>query len=263
MGIGFQILNGIQDADEASIISRAGNIGTVTIATNMAGRGTDIKPSREVVDLGGIHVIGTEHHAANRIDRQLIGRAARQGDPGSAQLFLSADDLLIDRRVGQEVAGEPMRSSVTQRIDVRRSAAGAAAIRSASSRLQTKRSIGLAAATGFSLSRTAGKTGRVIGRNDPCSWPPVDRLAITEEQATPKNKSRDDLHLTSSLTFSAPDLQSNSAQDGRTVLTGCLGLAHRPVYVMSKADRFESERPDRPILTCPGMVGSTILTPRP
>jgi preprotein translocase subunit SecA len=93
----FQLLNGVQDADEASIIARAGIVGTVTIATNMAGRGTDIQPDADALARGGLHVIGTERHDSSRIDRQLIGRAARQGNPGSAQFFVSAEDELLVR----------------------------------------------------------------------------------------------------------------------------------------------------------------------
>src|SRR5262249_18795308 len=81
---------------EAKIVARAGRAGRVTIATNMAGRGTDIKPSPEVVAAGGLHVLGTERHEAKRIDRQLIGRAGRQGDPGSGQFFVALDDELLE-----------------------------------------------------------------------------------------------------------------------------------------------------------------------
>ena len=68
----------------------------MTIATNMAGRGTDIKPTRDVIEAGGLHVLGTERHEALRIDRQLMGRAGRQGDPGSAQFFLCLEDELLE-----------------------------------------------------------------------------------------------------------------------------------------------------------------------
>jgi preprotein translocase subunit SecA len=94
-GLAHQLLNGCQDEEEARIIERAGEPGTVTIATNMAGRGTDIKLSRDALSQGGLHIIGTERHDSRRIDRQLFGRSARQGDPGSAQFFLSAADHLI------------------------------------------------------------------------------------------------------------------------------------------------------------------------
>lgn len=93
--IPFQLLNGRQDAAEADVIADAGRAGAVTIATNMAGRGTDIKPDAEAQSLGGLHVIVSERHDSSRIDRQLIGRSARQGEVGSAQVFISADDDLI------------------------------------------------------------------------------------------------------------------------------------------------------------------------
>jgi preprotein translocase subunit SecA len=83
-------------AQEAEIVALAGQKGRVTIATNMAGRGTDIKPGDEVLAAGGLHVLGTERHDAKRIDRQLAGRAGRQGDPGSAQFFLSLEDELLE-----------------------------------------------------------------------------------------------------------------------------------------------------------------------
>jgi len=94
-GVPHQLLNGKQDADEAMVIAGAGQPGAVTIATNMAGRGTDIKLAPGVAERGGLHVISTERHASGRIDRQLVGRCARQGDPGTAQFFVSADDELI------------------------------------------------------------------------------------------------------------------------------------------------------------------------
>ncbi|MFO0851552.1 MAG: preprotein translocase subunit SecA [Gemmataceae bacterium] len=96
MGIEHQVLNARQDANEAQIVSQAGQRGKVTVATNMAGRGTDIKLGPGVAELGGLHVIGTERHEAERIDRQLAGRAGRQGDPGSAQFFVSLEDQLLE-----------------------------------------------------------------------------------------------------------------------------------------------------------------------
>ncbi len=92
-----RVLNAAQNEQEANIIAEAGNVGKITVATNMAGRGTDIILGRGVVELGGLHVISTEPHSSHRIDRQLFGRAARQGDPGSAQLFASAEDDLFIR----------------------------------------------------------------------------------------------------------------------------------------------------------------------
>lgn len=94
-GIGHEVLNAKQHQREAEIISRAGMPGAITIATNMAGRGTDIKLGPGVVEKGGLHIIGTERHEARRIDRQLRGRAGRQGDPGSSKFYLSLEDDLM------------------------------------------------------------------------------------------------------------------------------------------------------------------------
>jgi preprotein translocase subunit SecA len=91
-GLAHRVLNATHTAEEASIVSEAGQGGQITVATNMAGRGTDIKLSRGVAELGGLHVISTEPHGSFRVDRQLFGRAARQGDPGCAQMFASAED---------------------------------------------------------------------------------------------------------------------------------------------------------------------------
>ncbi|HXG08461.1 MAG TPA: preprotein translocase subunit SecA [Gemmataceae bacterium] len=96
LGIEHQVLNARQLEKEAQIVAQAGQPGKVTIATNMAGRGTDIKLGPGVAEAGGLHVLGTERHDARRIDRQLAGRAGRQGDPGSAQFFLSLEDELLE-----------------------------------------------------------------------------------------------------------------------------------------------------------------------
>ena len=90
-----QLLNGIQDAEEAAIIARAGQPAAITVATNLAGRGTDIKLADSVRQAGGLHVIVTEHHSLARVDRQLVGRCARCGDPGSARFYLSPQDQLF------------------------------------------------------------------------------------------------------------------------------------------------------------------------
>jgi len=95
-GVTHQVLNAEQTEREAEIVSLAGQPGAVTVATNMAGRGTDIKLGIGVAEAGGLHVIGTERHEAERVDRQLIGRAGRQGDPGSAQFLLSLEDQLLE-----------------------------------------------------------------------------------------------------------------------------------------------------------------------
>ncbi len=94
-GIVHSVLNAKYHQQEAEIVARAGQRGSVTIATNMAGRGTDIKLGTGVPDLGGLHVLATERHEARRIDRQLRGRCARQGDPGSSHFFLSLEDDLM------------------------------------------------------------------------------------------------------------------------------------------------------------------------
>jgi preprotein translocase subunit SecA len=95
----FNLLNAVRHREEARIVAAAGEQNRITIATNMAGRGTDIKLGRGVAEKGGLHVIATERHESGRIDRQLFGRCARQGDPGSAQSFISAEDELIKRFV--------------------------------------------------------------------------------------------------------------------------------------------------------------------
>jgi preprotein translocase subunit SecA len=95
-GVTHQVLNAEQTEREADIVSLAGQPGAVTVATNMAGRGTDIKLGPGVAEAGGLHVIGTERHEAERVDRQLVGRSGRQGDPGSAQFMLSLEDQLLE-----------------------------------------------------------------------------------------------------------------------------------------------------------------------
>jgi preprotein translocase subunit SecA len=94
-GIPHSVLNAKYHQQEAEIIAKAGEPGRVTIATNMAGRGTDIKLGAGVVDRGGLHIIGTERHEARRIDRQLRGRSGRQGDPGSSRFYMSLEDDLM------------------------------------------------------------------------------------------------------------------------------------------------------------------------
>lgn len=89
------VLNAKYHEKEAEIVTRAGQRGAITIATNMAGRGTDIKLGTGVTEIGGLHVIGTERHESRRIDRQLRGRCARQGDPGSSHFFISLEDTVM------------------------------------------------------------------------------------------------------------------------------------------------------------------------
>jgi len=103
-GIPHQVLNAHQIAAEAEIIACAGESGRVTVSTNMAGRGTDIKLGPGVAELGGLHVIATEMHEAARIDRQLSGRCGRQGDPGTFRQYVSMDDELLKSGLGPERA---------------------------------------------------------------------------------------------------------------------------------------------------------------
>ena len=103
-GIEHKVLNAHEVAAEAEIVARAGQPGKVTVATNMAGRGTDIKLDPGVADLGGLHVICTELHESQRIDRQLIGRCGRQGDPGTYRQFLALDDEILLTGLGPKRA---------------------------------------------------------------------------------------------------------------------------------------------------------------
>ncbi len=115
-GIPHQVLNAKNHEGEAQVVAQAGRLGTVTVSTNMAGRGTDIvlggadtdrsgwqQEHDRVVELGGLHVVGTEHHDARRIDNQLRGRAGRQGDPGSSQFYISLEDELMQRFGGERI----------------------------------------------------------------------------------------------------------------------------------------------------------------
>src|SRR6202012_2454378 len=94
-GLIHSVLNAKFHQQEAEIVARAGQRGSITIATNMAGRGTDIKLGEAVHSAGGLHVLGTERHESRRIDRQLRGRCSRQGDPGSSHFFISLEDDLM------------------------------------------------------------------------------------------------------------------------------------------------------------------------
>lgn len=105
-GIECQILNANEVEREAEIVAEAGKKGRVTVATNMAGRGTDIKLENDIREIGGMHVICTELHDAARIDRQLIGRCGRQGDPGTYRQYLSLDDEILRTGYGMERAAQ-------------------------------------------------------------------------------------------------------------------------------------------------------------
>jgi len=106
-GVTHNVLNAKMHKQEAQIVEEAGKAGVVTIATNMAGRGTDIKLSKEVKEAGGLAIIGTERHDSRRVDRQLRGRAGRQGDPGSSQFYVSLEDNLM-RLFGSERVSKVM-----------------------------------------------------------------------------------------------------------------------------------------------------------
>ncbi len=112
VGVTHHVLNARHEAAEAAIVSRAGGRGAVTISTNMAGRGVDIRLGEGVAALGGLHVIGTSRHDSRRIDDQLRGRAGRQGDPGSSQFFVSREDRLL---VSSADAGEQLTADQAQR----------------------------------------------------------------------------------------------------------------------------------------------------
>src|ERR1035438_6431892 len=99
--IPHNVLNAKQHAREAQIVAEAGLAGAITIATNMAGRGTDIKLGPGVKEAGGLAIVGTERHESRRVDRQLRGRSGRQGDPGSSQFFVALEDNLM-RMFGSE-----------------------------------------------------------------------------------------------------------------------------------------------------------------
>jgi preprotein translocase subunit SecA len=113
-GIKHNVLNAKYHQQEAEIVSQAGQRGAVTIATNMAGRGTDIKLGPEVPDLGGLHILGTERHESRRIDRQLRGRAGRQGDPGSSRFSLSLEDDLMRLFGSERISGLMQRMGVQE-----------------------------------------------------------------------------------------------------------------------------------------------------
>ncbi|HVX85844.1 MAG TPA: hypothetical protein VH253_13770 [Phycisphaerae bacterium] len=97
LGLDHQVLNAVRHAEEAQIVAGAGAMHRITVATNMAGRGTDIKLARGVPELGGLAVVAAERNETRRVDRQLFGRAARQGDPGRAQAYVSLEDELLER----------------------------------------------------------------------------------------------------------------------------------------------------------------------
>ena len=124
-GVPHNVLNAKEHAREAEIIKDAGQVGAVTIATNMAGRGVDIKIDDTVRELGGLYVLGTERHEARRIDNQLRGRSGRQGDPGETRFYLSGQDDLVRLFAGDRIHNimerfklpddQPMEASILSR----------------------------------------------------------------------------------------------------------------------------------------------------
>ncbi len=123
-GLECSVLNATRHAEEAAIVEKAGEPGRITIATNLAGRGTDIKLGPGVAEAGGLCVVATERHESGRIDRQLYGRSGRQGDPGSAQAFVSVEDELLVR-----FCSAPVRAALREAI--RRGLPGSARLASA------------------------------------------------------------------------------------------------------------------------------------
>ena len=113
-GIKHNVLNAKLHQKEADIVAEAGQAGTVTIATNMAGRGTDIKLGEGVVAAGGLAIVGTERHESRRVDRQLRGRAGRQGDPGSSQFFVSLEDNLMRLFGSERISGIMVRMGIEE-----------------------------------------------------------------------------------------------------------------------------------------------------
>lgn len=113
-GIPHEVLNAKNHAREAEIIAHAGEAGRVTIATNMAGRGTDIKLTPESIEAGGLYILGTERHEARRIDNQLRGRAGRQGDPGESRFYISLEDDLIRRFAGDGIKSKMQWMGMTE-----------------------------------------------------------------------------------------------------------------------------------------------------
>jgi preprotein translocase subunit SecA len=115
-GLAHALLNAKQDRDEAEVVAQAGHAGRITVATNMAGRGTDIELGPGVAQAGGLHVILTEYHDSRRVDRQLVGRCARQGDPGSCEAIVSLEDEIF--RTGAPRLAAALQGSVSAGVPV-------------------------------------------------------------------------------------------------------------------------------------------------
>ena len=125
-GLNHAVLDGLQDVDEAELVAAAGVSGAITVATDMAGRGTDIGPDAAALAAGGLCVLACERHASARVDRQLAGRAGRQGDPGSARFFLSAEDEPV--RPARPAAGRPREPNAARRVGIADVGSGRAAV---------------------------------------------------------------------------------------------------------------------------------------
>src|SRR5690606_31478584 len=116
--IPHQVLNAKNNEREANIVAKAGQKGAVTLATNIAGRGTDIVLSDEVKKLGGLYVLGTERNESRRVDNQLRGRSGRQGDPGASQFFVSTEDDLMRIFGGDRIGGIMQRLGVDDDVPI-------------------------------------------------------------------------------------------------------------------------------------------------
>lgn len=162
-GLPYSLLNALQDGHEARIVSEAGEPGRITIATNMAGRGTDIRLGAGVAQRGGLHVIATERHESKRVDRQLFGRAARQGDPGSARAYVAMDDELLSRHL-PAVACRAARTAVEHGWPLAATVASALVARAhGSAEAQARRARARVLRMDTWLDEAVGFTGRRIG----------------------------------------------------------------------------------------------------
>jgi len=149
LGLPYNLLHAIHHKEEAHIIAEAGQPGRITLATNMAGRGTDILLDRDIPGLGGLRVLATERHESARIDRQLFGRCARQGDPGEVRVFVSLEDELFVRHLPRplltglrkilESGGPPARAAVAAALRIAQRSAGNQAYKQRRQVLKTDR----------------------------------------------------------------------------------------------------------------------------
>ncbi len=162
-GLECALLNALQDSHEAAVIADAGQPGRITIATNMAGRGTDIRLGPGVAAAGGLHVIATERHESQRVDRQLFGRAGRQGDPGSAQAFVSMEDDLFVRHAPSFVRQTAARALAAGVPGAAALASGALALAQRKAEAQSRQARARVLRMDTWLDDAAGFSGRRIG----------------------------------------------------------------------------------------------------